>query len=345
MDHHKPEPTTPPQSPPAGGLTERMRLTLRGAPLTASIPGGALAVLLVAAVAFGAAAMPAAFGAGDRGPAQAAIAGPDGGDQPTDKVEPTERAAPTDQAGPTDAAEPTDGPGATDKVEPTDKPEPRPEPTEPPAPKPDPALALTLAARECGVILKWSAYEGDGFAAYKIVRSLDEAVTWPLGAKDALVAAIAERATTAYEDCSAPRGVKLHYRVFAVRQSGDGYAVLAASPVRSISLPKPDPTEPTAPPAPTAMGLDVTAGPDGIALAWTACPDASGYKVVRSSSIENPTWPLNDGTVLVTSIGDAGTIHFVDAGVASGSHYFYRVYALRDGVVTGVSPARDAVAP
>ena len=42
MDHHKPEPTTPPESPPARGLTERTRLTLRCASLTACIPGGAL---------------------------------------------------------------------------------------------------------------------------------------------------------------------------------------------------------------------------------------------------------------------------------------------------------------
>jgi len=95
----------------------------------------------------------------------------------------------------------------------TPKPEPKPDPTpapnpgkvEPPAPVVQPPAdqaTLTLNAEWLTGKVKftWSAFTGDGFGYYKLVRSKDAEVTWPPGGNDSLVAYISDPNQTFAKD-------------------------------------------------------------------------------------------------------------------------------------------------
>lgn len=199
----------------------------------------------------------------------------DGADQPGEVDEPgdDEVDAPGDGGVDEPKDEPVDEPVDEPKDEPVDEPKDEPDPT--PAPAPEPVkLGLELGLRECGVIVDWSAYQGDGFGFYAVIRSRDETVRWPLGENDRLVAEIESRSRTAFEDCELDAGRKYFYRVFALRHTEDGWRILGSTSVRGIyvpadepeptPVPEPDPTpepEPEPDPTPPPDG-EVEAGPD-----------------------------------------------------------------------------------
>jgi hypothetical protein len=133
--------------------------------------------------------------------------------------------------------------------------EPREEPTREPERTPErrveiARLSLSLARRECGVLIDWTRYGGDGFSSYRVVRSTDELARWPLGRADVLVGTFENRNRTAMEDCRAPHGKRLFYRVFAVRHTHAGWRIVGVSAVRSIVLPREVEPEPTPRPEP-----------------------------------------------------------------------------------------------
>jgi hypothetical protein len=101
--------------------------------------------------------------------------------------------------------------------------------TEAPAPVVTP-LTLTASISSGKVALSWTKYEGDDFCYYKVIRSTDATVSWPLGEGDTLVAAISDVNTLSMVD-AAPAGKTYSYEVFAVKSADDGYAVIVGSNV------------------------------------------------------------------------------------------------------------------
>ena len=116
--------------------------------------------------------------------------------------------------------------------------EPKPKPEPKPEPKPTPqTMSLTLSSSETGgVYIDWSRCDSDGFYAYKVVRSPDEATSWPLGENDTLVTWIKDRNVTDFLDTSVEPGGHYFYRVFCVKATGDGYKILNSTHVRAITV-------------------------------------------------------------------------------------------------------------
>lgn len=342
---------------PAPASDRPPRLFSGKASVATSIPGAVAGVLLVAALAFGAAAiLPDIGGSGHEGdtavvePTVASDEAPPAG-EPGDEA--IDEAPVEDEPGveeelapkPNGQVVPTEKPTEKPAPKPTEKPAPK--PTEAPAPKPA-AMGLDLIGIDCGVKVVWSAFDGAGLEYYKVVRSTDEKVSWPLGAHDSLIGVVSPDGELRVKDCAAPDG-RVYYRVFAVRHGEDGYIVLGSSPVRSIVVEKPTPT-PTS--EPYVMGLEVGASADGIVLSWEAstADGLAGYKIVRSMTNENPTYPVNDGTEKVAFIDDHAATTWTDTAVAGGETWFYRVYSIGttdggDWFILGRTPVGSATAP
>jgi hypothetical protein len=241
------------------------------------------------------------------------------------------------------AEEPTDEPAPTEEPKheepaPTEKPY-EPDPTKPP--QETGTLGLEAWTKEGHVKLAWSKYGGDGFEYYKVVRSKDATVKWPLGEGDELVGVIGDRFSPWFAD-SAPCGTEWHYRVFAVRHTEDGYKVLAASNVAGAYLACDEP-----PADPVKLAFEVKQVDGGVKLTWEQCSsgDFVAYKVVRSKVHDNPTFPLNDGTQLIAVFENHEVTAFKDTDVAAGQTWTYRVYSMaRNGdggwVVLGLTAAR-----
>lgn len=199
-------------------------------------------------------------------------------------------------------------------------PEPTPKPTTAPA-----ALTLKATLREGHPWLDWSGCASDRFDAYKVVRSRDATVTWPLGENDVLVAAIGNPAESAFWDKDAPAGRTLSYRVFCVDRTESGYVVLAASGVASVTTPAAEP-----PPDPVTLGFEAKPVAGGVLLDWTSFAGDGFvyYKVVRSTS-PNPSYlPWTDGTQLIGVIESASNSAFEDGTVEPGQTWYYRVQAI-----------------
>jgi hypothetical protein len=296
-----------------------------------------LAVLMVGVVAFGATAIrpltagqaPESPPASDKPTAQAVdvMEGDGKGEHPYQarKHKPEATHKPADQPKETPKDEP--------KAEPTSAPKPveqtKAKPTAKPQPKETPKPAPTTLSLEAWVKdpaygkvkLAWSKFAADGFAYYKVVRSTDEAVQWPAGGNDSLIAAISDPYAPYFAD-KAPCGQNLFYRVFAVNAA---HAVLSASNAVHVSFECV--AEPTPPPAPTAMGFSVQQVDGKVVLSWEKCGGEGFvyYKVVRSATNATPTYPLNAGDELLAAIGDANQTAFVDEHVEAGQTWTYRV--------------------
>jgi len=221
-----------------------------------------------------------------------------------------------------------------------------PAPEPPPAPQPaQAALELILSLKEGHPYVDWTRYEGDGFDYYKVVRSKDSSVGWPLGENDALVGAFEDPAKTAMLDGEAHGATTYWYRVFAVRRTETGYKVLASSAARKIATPESKPA-----PDPYTMGFEVVVEGQ-IVLHWEACASDGFhyYKVVRSAG-ENPSYlPSTDGTEIIGVIEDSATTTLADMQVESGQTWFYRVQSIGvlDGqkVLLGQTPVREVHVP
>ena len=299
-----------------------------------------VATLAIATVAFGAElGLVGHRGDGDTGPTEPPKAVVETTDKPAPSQAPdSARDETVDGAKGPDAIEPTEKPEptATDKPEPKPTEKPKPEPTKKPEPKatekPEPkptekprsevkALEIAVVIKEGHVVVKWSACGVDGAEAYKVVRSSDSTVRWPLGDGDELIAVVGMDGTLKAWDEHAPSGKKGYYRVFCVRHGEDGYRVLAKTPVGSIVAPDATP-KPTPKPTPevTSMWLETSVDGGAIVLHWEGIErDAfSHYRIVRKVD--------GDGSV-IAEIEDAGTTSYRDEAVEPGVTYHYLVQA------------------
>ena len=272
--------------------------------LIASLPSAIVAILVVAAVAFGAAVVRPMI-VSQRASATPVVVG----DDPTAEPTATPTVAPT--------AEPTAKPTA----EPTVK-----KPADPTAAPTPATLKLTAKLSVRKVVLTWTAYAGDDFAYYKVVRSSDKTASWPLGDGDTLVAAIDDQATLTFTDCP-PAGKTWSYEVFAVKSTDDGYAVLEPSNLVTVAVPAlPKPT-----PQPTSsctISLSASVKYGHVTLKWTKyrCDLFEDYVVVRSETNPKLDVPLpHEGTDPVAEIGEIGQLTWTDKDVQPGHTYYYRV--------------------
>ena len=312
----------------------------RGRSLGRSLPGAIVGTLLIAGLAFG-----AALGAGgDLGPGSDREGASQAADGNGDS-------AGTDQAGGADSHdgdyvdEPKDGPGdgtepgelggdhpdATGEPgdEPTDKPDATPTPTEKPdaTKPPTEAIALGLAIKEGNPFMEWGSCAGLDFDVYKVVRSTNSGVSWPLGEGDTLIAVVERGGTRKAWDGDAPHGVKVWYRVFCVRHTEDGYKVVNSSPAKGIAVP-----EEQAPPDPITLGLEASPADGGkLLLDWSGC-EVDGfafYKVLRSTTNENPSYlPYHDGTEVVGVVSEIGTTQLEVWAPDGGVTAWYRVQCI-----------------
>jgi hypothetical protein len=269
--------------------------------LPAALPFAIAGLLVVTSVAFGAKAYTTITGASHPNATPVVI-----GDEPDPTV-----ATPTEEVAP---------------------------PTEAPTPV---QMTLTAALSGTKVVLTWSAYQGDDFAYYKVVRSTDETVSWPLGENDTLIAAICDQSQLTLTD-AAPAGATFWYQVFAVKSSEEGWVVIGSTNVVTITTPKPTPK----PTQNCTMSLSaslvsaealpnvVASGGTGVKLTWTKyrCNYFEWY-VVGKSTTTTPDFPLpHEGTQGMEVSNDVNTTTWTDFNVVSGQTYYYRVMAWNSSV-------------
>ena len=298
-----------------------------------SANGALVGTFLVAALALGAAAGPLGL-TGGFGNDRAA----DGGD--TTESTPTHATdGSTDGSGEPDGA---DGPAATDHPDGADAPDAtetpvdgsgdgsqEPTTTEPPvdgAPE-SKTIEIGVGLDSIYPVIEWSRCSTDGFVAYKIVRSSDEQVTWPLGAGDSVVGVLSEVTAGRFVDRSAKAGKTYHYRVIALRTWNGETAVACRSLAKGVTTPVPDPT--TGPVDGLGLTLSLTDGGHPV-IDWTACTgvDFNYYKVVRSKDA-TVTWPAGENDALVAVVGPDGDTITTDTGAPAGTTVYYRVFCVR----------------
>ncbi|MEW5990177.1 MAG: hypothetical protein AB1736_02375 [Chloroflexota bacterium] len=326
--------------PGAGGaeLLEDRTLRLSGGGLGRrfgmSVPGAVVGSFLVAALAFGAAI----------GPLASDPAGHDGADSDTAYSEPTKAVDNDDQP---DKPASVDEPAKTDDATEPDKTEAsdataKPEPTEAPAPA-EQELEIALAIEGTAVVVEWSACEVDGFVAYKIVRSKDEYVKWPLGSGDSLAGVVEDEGTTRYVDKGADGGRTYQYRVFGLRSWNGETIVGCRSDAASIATPAPTPKPKPIDGDGAAMSISVVIKEGHPFIDWSACGvDFDYYKVVRSSD-STVTWPVGDNDQKVAAVGVDGETKAWDSNAPGGTKVYYRVFCIRETESGSVAVAATAV--
>lgn len=320
-----------------------------------SVPGAVAGALLVTALAFGAGGFRPALDDSDATPKPATEADParatDAPAQPGGLLgsEGGEGGAPTAKPS-TDDGKPTAWPTAKPVVEatakPTDKPTDKPAPTQAPIER----MNLALSVSDGRVVLDWTACPVDGFAYYKVVRSTDGKVTWPMGDNDTLVAAIEDRGTTLAKDAKAPAGTQLWYKVFGVAEVGGKLVARCLSTLEAVTVPGADPT--TKPDGGGAGSMTLAASiKDGHPyLKWSACTsDAFAYYKIVWSKDGTVTWPAGDNDVVAGAIGDRSATAFWDKAAPGGKTLTYRVFCVTksDGAykVLAATPAKSVTTP
>ncbi len=235
-----------------------------------------------------------------------------------------------------------------------DKPKPeQPKPDKPQPPAPSGPMQLSAQSFVGKVKLSWSKYAGEGFGYYKIVRSTDATVSWPLGSGDTLLGWSSDKYNTFFKD-HPTCGTQFWYGVFAVKGGDSGYQLLAASNVvtgTAACEEEPPPPPPPPHPDPTILAFSVSLVDGGVHLDWEMCTGAgfTGYQVVRSKTNTDPTFPLNAGNELVATIGNPNISALVDTNVTTGQTWHYRVVSMGSDAsgpfVLGLTPVVSVTVP
>jgi hypothetical protein len=323
--------------PIAGGSTGRR--------FGASIPGAVAGVFLIVAMAFGAGGQatfdPADTGQGAGHGADVAGSGDgttggdtlghagdgDGGYDEPDKTGDDEVAG-EETSGGESAEDGGDATGETGgETAGGDKPDGGTGETDKPDESPNEPISMEIGLGLDGaaVVVEWSRCEADGFKYYKIVRSTNESVSWPLGDGDTLVAVREDASANRLVDYGADAGRTHYYRVFGVGYAG----ILCRTTTKSIKTPEPEPQpEPQPKPNPDAFGLEVGIVEGHPKLSWGSCGDVAytKFKIVRSSD-STVTWPTGDNDSLIGAVGPDDH-RFYDKEAPGGKKLFYRVFCV-----------------
>lgn len=195
------------------------------------------------------------------------------------------------------------------------------------APTAVPPLAAHASLSGTSVKIEWSQYQGDNFAYYKVVRSTDATVSWPLGDGDTLVAAISNIDQLSYVD-PAPLGKTFNYEVFAVKSSGNGYAVLVGSNVVAIATPQPTPAPTPKPtPAPTKAPEPTTA-PTATPAPTASCGISLSYQLIA------PVAPAQTSTVAPAHLTIGYSVKFTWTRYNCDHFQWYGVQKANNGTPT-----------
>lgn len=316
----------------------------RGRAFGVSVPGAIAAALLVGALAFGAGGFsPVRDEAPDATPGTETARDEDATGSPTHEA--SEAPRPDEKASP-EVAE-TDEPAVEPRE--TDEPTKEPDPTEvPPTKAPYERLELAVKAGADGVVLDWTACDAAGFAYYKVVRSPDGKVSWPMGDNDTLVAAIDARKTTAFRDAKAPTGKQLYYRVFGIVEQDGKLVVACLSSVEDAFVPRPDGTKPPTETGTMSLALGIKDGHPF--LDWSECTnDAFDYYKVVWSKDATVTWPAGDNDHFAAAIGNRDETALWDTEAPGGKTLYYRVFCVKatDGgyQVLAATPVKSVTTP
>jgi len=236
-------------------------------------------------------------------------------------------------------------------AEPGDKPasdEPTDAPKDEPTPQPEAkVLGLELKLDGAKVVVDWTACEVDGFRAYKIIRSTNDAARWPMGTGDSLAGVVEDAGKTIFVDAKAPAGKKLWYKVVALAEREGTLAVVCTTQTKGITT-KPAPTDPPATDGATiALEIGIVEGHPK--LVWGECAvDFDYYKVVRSTD-STVTWPAGSNDVVVGVVGPDGNRKVYDGDAPAGKKLYYRVFCVRSSgegyVVVGKSATKSVTTP
>ncbi len=188
-----------------------------------------------------------------------------------------------------------------------------------------------------GFHLSWTQGPGDGFEGYKVVVSKTNSA--PLYPGDGYLDYISNRADTSFvadNSYEYPNPAYLEtdtYYYVAITYLVGGEKV----PSNVLHLKY---TGPAHTPAPTESFDTVLSGngtTTGVQLTWTLGPNDGrfdGYKVVRSTTNENPAYPVDGHITYITNLDT--TFYFDDGiGLDIGTEYFYAItYVIAGELIT-----------
>jgi fibronectin type 3 domain-containing protein len=184
---------------------------------------------------------------------------------------------------------------------------------------PSPTTVTAVSVSPSEIELHWTNVPNE--TGYRIEHSLDAATGWT-------TIAITGPDVTTYTDEGLSSGTTYFYRVFATNAGGD-----------SPALEVPSATTVNVPPSPTTVTA-VPASSTQIELDWSDVPDETGYRVERSPD-------GSTGWATVATTGQDVTT-YLDSGLASGTTYYYRVFATSaggDSSASGTASATTAAVP
>lgn len=182
------------------------------------------------------------------------------------------------------------------------------------------AISLTGEALPGGVKLSWT-ISGDGSKGFKVVKSTEANPEYPGDSAEYVDGNT--RTITRY---GLSGGKTYHFRV--CRYTGNGCDSYSNN--LQLTIPATEKETSSKYQSTGELKLEAAVLPGAVALSWTksSLEKFEGYKVVRSSSNADPSYPA-DG--YVDYLPDRGTLAFIDGTAIPGKSYYYRICALQSG--------------
>lgn len=182
-------------------------------------------------------------------------------------------------------------------------------------------ISLKGEALPGGVKLAWT-ISGDGSKGFKVVKSTDANPEYPGDSAEYVDGNT--RTLTRY---GLSGGKTYHFRV--CRYTGNGCDVYSNNLELTIPASEKEASSNYQSIA-DELKLEAAVLPGAVALSWTKCTSDAfeGYKVVRSSTNADPSYPT-DG--YVDYLPERDTLAFIDGTAIPGKSYYYRICALEKG--------------
>lgn len=183
-----------------------------------------------------------------------------------------------------------------------------------------PAGTITLSGEAVpgGAKLTWS-ISGDGSMGFKVVKSAEPNPEYPGDSAE-----YADGKTSTMTRYGLSGGKTYHFRV--CRYTGNGCDVYSNN--LTLTIPESEKKlETSYQKIEGELKLEAAALPGAVALSWTQCTSDSfqGYKVVRSTSNADPSYP-NDG--YVEYLPNRESLSHIDGTAVPGKTYYYRICSL-----------------
>jgi len=174
------------------------------------------------------------------------------------------------------------------------------------------SLQTPSAMNETAIALEWS-MSGDGdFAAYRLYRDEEGAVT----SDDTLVAEITDVEQTFYDDTGRRENTRYYYRIYVLDRAG---LVARGNEVEATTA--------NAPPPAVTLAAATEVDSSAATLSWSMS-DAHDFAAYRLYRDEIPT--VTTAATQVAELDDAEFVTFRDTGLTPGRHYYYRVFVVDD---------------